>query len=260
MLALLLVGAFVISIGGSNFAAAKQGNKGAKQEAKQQEKEIKASAKEAKEVIKQSAKEIKNQMKEEVKKKYTKEETEKLEATAKELKAKYKNIQILAVENILAKGKNLKFDVPPVIKAGRTLIPVRAISQAFGATVQWNAEEQKVTVIKGDIKILLQLGSRTVYVNGTAVEIDVPAEALNGRTVVPLRFIIENLGLKVQWDEETGTIEIEDPAQEPSQQEGTEETTEKEAVEAEEPAVEQEKEAPAEETPADITDTTVVTE
>lgn len=54
------------------------------------------------------------------------------------------------------------------------------------------------------------MGSNKVYINGVETTIDVPAQSMDNRTVVPFRFIVENLGLKVEYDEETGTIDIED--------------------------------------------------
>ena len=117
---------------------------------------------------------------------------------------------MLGVDSVIAKGKNFKFDTPPVIKGGRTLIPVRAITEGFGANVEWNTETQQVTITKGEKVIILIIGSDTAVVNGEEIQIDSKSEILNGRTVVPLRFIIENFGLKVEWDDETETIEIEE--------------------------------------------------
>ncbi|MEW6662520.1 MAG: copper amine oxidase N-terminal domain-containing protein [Bacillota bacterium] len=113
-------------------------------------------------------------------------------------------------DRIWVRGMNMKFDVPPVIKDGRTLIPVRAISEGLGAQVQWDAENRKVTITKGEVVVVLYLDSKTVEVNGQTVTLEVPAQSINSRTFVPLRFVSEALGVKVKYDDETGDIEIED--------------------------------------------------
>lgn len=160
--------------------------------------------------LKKDMEQIKKQMKEEIRNRYTPEELKVVSETTQELKSKYKDIKVLGVDSVIAKGKNFKFDTPPVIKEGRTLIPVRAITEGFGANVEWNAETQQVTITKGEKVIILVIGSGTAVVNGEEIQIDSKSEILNGRTVVPLRFIIENFGLKVEWDDETETIEIEE--------------------------------------------------
>ena len=160
--------------------------------------------------LKKGMEQIKKQMKEEIRNRYTPEELKVVSETTQELKSKYKDIKVLGVDSIIAKGKNFKFDTPPVIKEGRTLIPVRAITEGLGANVEWNAETQQVTITKGEKVIILVIGSGTAVVNGEEIQIDSKSEVLNGRTVVPLRFIIENFGLKVEWDDETETIEIEE--------------------------------------------------
>ncbi|TCO79119.1 copper amine oxidase N-terminal domain-containing protein [Marinisporobacter balticus] len=150
------------------------------------------------------------QLKEVAKKSYSQEELAKLQESVNEIKANYPGIKTIPVENIISKRMNMKFDTPPVIKEGRTLIPVRALTQAFGAQVNWNPEDKIVTVVKDGVEMSLQIDSKVAYVNGEEVQLDVPAEIMNSRTVVPLRFIVEKMGLKVKWDEESETIEITD--------------------------------------------------
>ncbi|MDI6601869.1 MAG: copper amine oxidase N-terminal domain-containing protein [Thermoanaerobacteraceae bacterium] len=108
------------------------------------------------------------------------------------------------------KGKELQFDVPPVIKDGKTLIPVRAIMEALGATVKWDQSTNTVTIIKGNTTIQFVLGESKVLVNGNEVNLDVPAMEISNRTFVPLRFIAETLGEKVNYDNNTGDVNIED--------------------------------------------------
>ncbi|AFS77254.1 copper amine oxidase-like protein [Gottschalkia acidurici 9a] len=108
------------------------------------------------------------------------------------------------------KNKDIKFDTPPVIKEGRTLIPVRAITEGFGANLEWNEETKEVKINKDGNEIILKIGSDIALVNGKEVKLDVNANTFSNRTYVPLRFISENLGLKVEWDDESQTVEIDD--------------------------------------------------
>ncbi|WP_161568209.1 stalk domain-containing protein [Anaerobacillus alkaliphilus] len=87
----------------------------------------------------------------------------------------------------------------PYLKNQRTLVPLRFISETLGATVHWDPESKTVTIHYGGKKIELQEGSRTVRLNGKATTIDVAPEIKNGRTFVPLRFISENLGARVDY-------------------------------------------------------------
>lgn len=171
--------------------------------------------------LNKNMKELKRQMKKIAREKYTQEELEKLEDIAKQIKESNNNISVLPVENIISEELNMKFDTPPVIKYGRTLIPVRAISEGLGADVKWNGEDKKVIITKDDVEIILNLEDGKAYVNGEEKEIDVPAEIMSNRTIVPLRFIAENLGLDVDYDKETETIELEE-----STEDGTDEEDE----------------------------------
>jgi len=138
---------------------------------------------------------------------YTQEELTTIDAIGVALVQADSTIQVLPVENIIVKGKHLGFDTPPVIKSGRTLVPVRALVQAFGAEVKWNPVDQTVTITKGDQKIVLTLGETEVVVNDGTIQLDVPAQAMNGRTVVPLRFIAEQMGFEVDYEDGDITIE-----------------------------------------------------
>lgn len=158
-------------------------------------------------VYKVQMKEKITQMQKVMKDKYTVEELEQLKIVSESLNS-LENVEAVPVENILVGKGNLKFDTPPVIKNGRTLIPVRAISEAMGATVEYNDEEKIVTITKGDKIIIFNLLENKAYVGENEVEIDVPAEVMNNRTMVPLRFIAENLELTVEYDTETQTIQV----------------------------------------------------
>ncbi|MCX7709741.1 MAG: copper amine oxidase N-terminal domain-containing protein [Clostridia bacterium] len=111
---------------------------------------------------------------------------------------------------IFVNGKEVVSDVPPVLKYGRTLIPVRAITNALGAEVAWDAATNTVTITKEGTVIEIVLGNTTAKVNGEEVKLDVPAELYNSRTIVPVRFISETFKKQVEYDPGTGTVIIED--------------------------------------------------
>lgn len=105
-------------------------------------------------------------------------------------------------------GRELKSEVPPVIKQGRTLVPVRAITEALGAEVQWKESERTVLISKGETVIQLQVENRIATVNGQPVELDCQTENINSRVLVPLRFIGETLKAEVQYYPEGKIISI----------------------------------------------------
>ncbi len=96
----------------------------------------------------------------------------------------------------------------PFIDSGRTLVPFRAVAEGLGADVSWDGKAQKVTVKKGERVIELTIGSNAVYVDGKTLELDVPAKIVNGRTVIPLRFIGQSLDTTVEWIPEGQIIVI----------------------------------------------------
>ena len=107
-------------------------------------------------------------------------------------------------------------DSPPVIKNSRTLIPIRAVVEALGGTIGWDGTTKKVTVMLKDTTIELWIGKPQATVNGQTKWIDdtnhkVMPEIINGRTMLPLRFVTENLGCEVLWDGTTKTITITYP-------------------------------------------------
>ncbi len=100
-------------------------------------------------------------------------------------------------------------DVAPFIdsKANRTYVPVRFVVEFLGGSVLWDSTTKTITIsLGGEIK--LTVGSDVAYVNGKAVKLDVPVFIKDNRSFVPLRFIAENLGFKVEWNENDKTIKI----------------------------------------------------
>lgn len=113
----------------------------------------------------------------------------------------------------------LEMDVPPVIRNDRTLVPIRAISEAVGCQVDWFAEDQRIVVYSpagGDPLLVMTLNNYVVTVNsyngntgtvgGHNVTLDVAPTLVNGRTMVPLRFVAETIGFDVFWDESSSSV------------------------------------------------------
>jgi hypothetical protein len=105
-------------------------------------------------------------------------------------------------------GQVVTLDTPPVIVSGRTLVPLRPIIEGLGGGITWVSETRSVEVEFNGTTLLLQIGNRTAVVNGKAVQMDVPATIMNGRTMLPVRFVSEHLGADVQWEELTKTVTI----------------------------------------------------
>lgn len=105
-------------------------------------------------------------------------------------------------------GKKIEFDQIPVIEGGRTLVPLRAIFEKIGATIEWDDKTKTVTAIKGDTKIKLTINNKTATKNGETVTLDVPAKIINGRTLVPVRFVADCFGVDVKWDETSRRVSL----------------------------------------------------
>lgn len=92
--------------------------------------------------------------------------------------------------------------VTPALVGERTLVPVRFISEKFGAQVEWIEEDETVILRTPESVVTLQLGSDRMYVNDTEIRLDVAAQTIQDRTMLPLRALCEQaLGKNVFWDE-----------------------------------------------------------
>lgn len=100
------------------------------------------------------------------------------------------------------------YNQEPVIVNGRTLVPLRAVFEALGATVEWNNDTRTATAQRGGVNVSLAVDSDQLYVNSVAKTIDVPAQIMNNRTMVPVRAVAEAFGCKVEWDNNTRTVVI----------------------------------------------------
>ncbi|WP_338591493.1 CotH kinase family protein [Paenibacillus sp. Y5S-9] len=106
-------------------------------------------------------------------------------------------------------GKSITFpDQDPLQQSGRVMVPVNAILEAMGAEVTWDKTAKTVTAVLNDQTLVLKIGSSTATVNGETLEIDAPAIIQNSRTLVPVRFISEGLGLTVDWDQTAAQVSL----------------------------------------------------
>lgn len=108
-------------------------------------------------------------------------------------------------------GETLDFDVQPRIIDGRTMVPMRKIFESLGAVVTWEGAEQRIQAATSDCKINTIVGNKTLTVSKEDVEkieLDIAPTIVDGRTLVPARFIAESLGAKVEWDDATSTVNI----------------------------------------------------
>ena len=106
-------------------------------------------------------------------------------------------------------GKTIVLDQAATILNGRTVVPARFIAENLGGKVDWDDPTKTVTITKGGTIIIIQIDNKTAKVNGVDVELDQSAVIINGRTMIPARFIANNLGAEVDWNGETRTVIID---------------------------------------------------
>ncbi|WP_435922097.1 copper amine oxidase N-terminal domain-containing protein [Paenibacillus sp. DYY-L-2] len=110
--------------------------------------------------------------------------------------------------NVTIDGILQKFPQSAILYKGSTMVPMRGVFEALKAEVKWDGATQTVTATKGDTTIKLTIGNNYAYVNGQKVALTAEAIIVNGSTMVPLRFVAEALGAKVEWDGATKTAII----------------------------------------------------
>lgn len=109
---------------------------------------------------------------------------------------------------VIVNEKPIKFDVAPVISNNRTLVPARYIFETIGAEVEWDEAAKKV-IIKGKNKeVSLKINDTTAYVNNEAVQLDAAPVIVDGRTLIPLRFIAESFNAEVEWEQSAQLVII----------------------------------------------------
>ena len=115
--------------------------------------------------------------------------------------------------------------VPVLVNDARTLLPVRAVIEAVGGTVEWDENTDTTTLTYRSDVINLTIDSTTAYLNGVAQTLDVAPTTINDRTMLPIRFIAESFKFTVGWDDDTQTVTITVPADLAAQEAATVPTT-----------------------------------
>ena len=110
---------------------------------------------------------------------------------------------------VLVNGQPVAFDQPPIIVEDRTLVPMRKIFEALGARVVWDEPTQSITSYHNGNTILMFVGKKEVYRNNEVIyTMDVPAQIVSDRLLVPVRAVAEGLSATTAWDEKTYTVTV----------------------------------------------------
>ncbi|MDY3118937.1 MAG: stalk domain-containing protein [Peptoniphilus sp.] len=115
---------------------------------------------------------------------------------------------VVGKKNFTAAGQTRTMDTTPVIKDNRTLVPLRFLMESYGAQVSWDADRRTATVNYQNHTIVLFADQAQAVIDGTPVALDVGATIQNNRTMVPLRFVVEKMGLEVYYEGSDRSISI----------------------------------------------------
>lgn len=139
--------------------------------------------------------------------------------------------QSVSAINVIMNSSFVEFpDQEPVVEGGVTLVPIRTIAEKLGLEILWDDPTDTVTLKKDNFYIELVIGSTTAKTSSGEQTLLTAPKIINGRTMVPLRFIAEQLGLTVSWNQEYQRVVIagevdtfvpEPPAEKPTEKEGT---------------------------------------
>ena len=105
-------------------------------------------------------------------------------------------------------GEEIKGEMPPIIFSDRSVVPAREVFEALGAEVSWNADNQLVSVSYEETTVKLIINSKIAKINSKDVTMEIPAKLINGKTMIPARFVGENIGMEVDFDSKTDTVII----------------------------------------------------
>lgn len=108
-------------------------------------------------------------------------------------------------------GEALGFDTEPIIEEGRVLVPMRAIFEALGFTVEWEGDAGSALALRSDRAIITAVDKARLLIltdELKAVDTDIPTRLVDGTTLVPVRAVSEGAGCSVDWDDETKTVII----------------------------------------------------
>ena len=105
-------------------------------------------------------------------------------------------------------NQEVQTTIAPIQEAGTTLVPLRVVSENLNASVKWDGATQTVTINKEQTEIKLTLNHTNVLVNGTTKQLAIAPKSINGTTMVPIRFVSDNLDSQVNWDSRSRTVFI----------------------------------------------------
>jgi hypothetical protein len=109
---------------------------------------------------------------------------------------------------ILVDGREASADVPPKLIGATIMAPLRFIAEALGASVQWERQRKRVVIQRGGHRITTRVGSHSLHHDGQSETIYQPARIIRGRIFVPLRAVGYALGVGVEWDGRTRTVQV----------------------------------------------------
>jgi N-acetylmuramoyl-L-alanine amidase len=116
------------------------------------------------------------------------------------------NAQALTPIDLYLNGKKLTAEVAPRIVKDTAVVPVRIIAEELGAEVKWEDATRKVSVVQNQVSINLQIDNEEATVNGASRKLEIPPMIVEGSTMLPLRFVGENLGMHVTWDPRSQSV------------------------------------------------------
>lgn len=120
-----------------------------------------------------------------------------------------KAVMTIGQKSLMLNGSKVAIDSAPILKNGTTYVPIKHVLDAFGGQATWNQSAQRVGVLRGGMLMELTVGKKEFILNGKRSSAAVAPMVQGGRTLVPLRLVSEQLGLKVKWDKNTKTVTIE---------------------------------------------------
>jgi len=109
---------------------------------------------------------------------------------------------------VVLNGQELFFDVPPQIIDDRTMVPLRLVFEAMGATVTWLSGSRLIVISKDDTEVMMQVGRHWIAINNVPQYLDVPPVLFRNRTLIPIRHAAEALGATVEWEGVTRSVII----------------------------------------------------
>jgi len=139
---------------------------------------------------------------------YLTAEIRSLEKRIASLEARYAPPVVLTIgsKKAMIGDRVVDLSVAPFTREGRTMLPFRFVGEALGAQVGWEQATKTVSFKLGEREVSLSIGSRVAQVNGEKVNLEIPPQLVQGTTMVPLRFVADSLGARVEWIPEKSQV------------------------------------------------------